>query len=230
MRSGSLLWVLLLWYSCSSKSEHPKGTATNELRVDTYEVTVGDFKKFTDETGYQTTADSLGWSGFWDPTQRQWTVLEGANWSLQDGHSIQEDSYPAVHMSYYDACAYCHWKKGRLPTAEEWDRIAGDTVLVGNVWQGLFPHIDQGVDGYTMRTAPVGQFTANAGGLYDLFGNVWEWTSSIDETKNQRIIKGGSFLCDYKVCQGYIPSRYQTTPDDSGLNHLGFRCVYDNKR
>jgi sulfatase modifying factor 1 len=107
--------------------------------------------------------------------------------------------------------------------------LAGDTVIVGNVWQGLFPYIDEGLDGYKVISAPVGQFMPNAKGYYDMFGNVWEWTSTLSPS-GQRIIKGGSFLCDYNVCQGYIPSKYQTTEDDSGLNHLGIRCLYEIKK
>ncbi|NNE37349.1 MAG: SUMF1/EgtB/PvdO family nonheme iron enzyme, partial [Gammaproteobacteria bacterium] len=105
-----------------------------------------------------------------------------------------------------------------------------DTVILGNIWEGLFPHVDQGIDGYTIQLAPRGQFQPNKDGYYDIFGNAWEWTTSIDPMKGERIIKGGSFLCDFNVCQGYIPSRYQTTADDSGLNHLGFRCVYQQSR
>ncbi len=197
------------------------------ILVDTFEVSVGDFALFVEATKYQTTADSFGWSGLWDLTNGEWSVGENANWKKHDGINEAPENVPVVHVSYRDACDYCAWKNGRLPSATEWDSYAGDTVIVGNVWQGLFPKVDEGLDGYKTVVAPVGSFTPNASGYHDLFGNVWEWTTTMDENKGERIIKGGSFLCDYNVCQGYIPSRYQTTADDSGLNHLGFRCVYD---
>lgn len=201
-----------------------------QIEVDKYEVGIAEFKVFVNETSYMTTADSLGWSGFFDPYSKNWVVAENANWLKPDGRKKIGNNYPVTQISYYDACAYCAWKSGRLPTAYEWDQIAGDSVIVGNVWEGVFPHVDNGEDGYEIKVAPRGLFAHNNNGLYDIFGNVWEWTSTRDSTKNERIIKGGSFLCDYNVCAGYIPSRYQTTPDDSGLNHLGFRCVYDLKR
>lgn len=198
-----------------------------ELKVDKYEVSIGEFGQFIKEQEYITTADSLKWSGFFDVVQRNWIVAQEANWEKPDGRKKLGVNYPVTQVSYYDACAYCKWKGGRLPTADEWDAIAGDTVITGNVWQGIFPYEDEGIDGYEISIAPRGQFAPTENGLYDIFGNVWEWTTSMDEEKNARIIKGGSFLCDYNVCAGYIPSKYQTTLDDSGLNHLGFRCVYN---
>lgn len=218
---------VILLTACLARNKDERTSAVSGLSADKYEVTVGEFREFVENTEYETTADSFGWSGFFNPASTEWDVLENANWELQDGKEVIPDTYPVVHVSYFDACAYCAWKGGRLPTAEEWDQLAGDSVILGNVWQGLFPHMDTGEDGYTTVSAPVGQFKPNVNGYHDMFGNVWEWTSTIDPTKQQRILKGGSFLCDYNVCQGYIPSRYQTTPDDSGLNHLGFRCVYE---
>lgn len=233
------LVVIITSISCTSKSTPPEqppkpapiramGDDVSHLRVDTFEITVRDFRLFVEETAYVTTADSFGWSGIWDTINGEWSIGDKANWQMHDGLQAASDDFPVVHVSYRDACQYCAWRGGRLPTATEWDAIAGDTVIVGNVWQGLFPRLDEGLDGYKSVVAPVGQFRPNVYGYYDLFGNVWEWTSTLDPRKGERIIKGGSFLCDYNVCQGYIPSRYQTTPDDSGLNHLGFRCVYEH--
>ncbi len=216
---------------CSCKHntsiEEANPVRLENLKVDKYEVGIGQFRQFLESKKYTTTADSLAWSGFFDPYSKEWVVAENANWEKPDGRQKIGDNYPVTQVSYYDACAYCQWKGGRLPTAAEWDQLAGDSVIVGNVWEGIFPHLDEGKDGYEIKVAPRGLFAHNKTGLYDIFGNVWEWTSTWDELKNERIIKGGSFLCDYNVCAGYIPSRYQTTPDDSGLNHLGFRCVYD---
>ncbi len=229
----SIFWALYIGIiTAFAASCHKKPTKTSEnvystLRADITEVTVADFRTFVHANNFTTTADSFGWSGYFNPAINNWEVLENANWLLQDGKNQKKDKYPVVHVSYRDACAYCHWKGGRLPTAQEWDQLAGDSVILGNIWQGLFPHIDEGKDGYKIQTAPVKSFPANKFGYYDMFGNVWEWTTTM-HPKGERIIKGGSFLCDYNVCQGYIPSRYQTTADDSGLNHLGFRCVYDS--
>ena len=224
-----LLVFTVIVLSCKSKSNSPT-VEQNDLSIaisaDTFEVSVGQFREFVEAKQYQTTADSFGWSGFFDLKINNWSIKEKANWEFQDGINKSDDNMPVVHVSYYDACAYCKWKGGRLPSADEWDLIAGDTVILGNVWQGLFPELDEGKDGYKTVTAPVGQFAPNEQGYYDIFGNVWEWTSTL-HSSGERILKGGSFLCDYNVCQGYIPSRFQKTADDSGLNHLGIRCIYD---
>lgn len=200
-----------------------------ELYADQYEVTIAGFAEFVQKNNITTTADSLKWSGVFDTETNNWEVVEHANWQKPTGTKSYKNNYPVTQISYYDATAYCNYKGGRLPTASEWDLIAGDKVIIGNVWEGLFPVLDEGKDGYKKKVAPVGKFTPNAYGLHDLFGNVWEWTSTIEKKSGMNIIKGGSFLCDYNVCSGYNPAQYQTTAKDSGLNHLGFRCVYEAK-
>ena len=227
----SLMFISLL--SCNNQINNE--SFNNELvlipqhqfSVNKYEITVTEFAQFVEEKNYTTTADSFKWSGVFSTEKNGWEVVEFANWQKPDGKTKAGQKQPVTHISYYDAEAFCSSKGGRLPTANEWDILAGDSIIVGNVWQGPFPVLDEGKDGYKKKTAPVGQFKANQFGLYDVFGNVWEWTSSTTP-QGQQIIKGGSFLCDYDYCSGFIPERFQTTEKDSGLNHLGFRCVYDN--
>lgn len=197
-----------------------------DLFVDRFEVSTYEFSSFINSRNYISTADSLGWSGVFNITLNEWEPIDHANWQKPDGVNNRQGEYPVSQISYYDACAFCEWKKGRLPTASEWDMIAGDEVIPGNIWQGVFPVHDTGEDGYEKRMAPRGSFTPNNLGIHDLFGNVWEWTSTVD-ANGQMIIKGGSFLCDQSFCSGYYPKKYQTTPKDSGLDHLGFRCVYE---
>lgn len=245
-----LIAFFVLWLmGCQQNIQPIDGYAVIErsgqtLYVDQTEVTIGSFRDFVMQTGYTTTSDSLGWSGVFATNQGGWIPVTRANWEKPLGQEIGAAQLPVTHVSYYDAVAYCSWKNGRLPTAEEWDAAAGEKITPGNVWEGPFPYHNSGKDGYLEEPAPVGQFEPNAVGLYDMFGNVWEWTSSnsersetgqfytngqlIDETAMKgKIIKGGSFLCDENYCAGYIPSKYQITPEDSGMNHLGFRCVYD---
>lgn len=195
------------------------------LHVNKYEVDIASFSAFIDSTNYISTADSLGWSGVYSDETKTWIPQKQANWLKQDGVNTFKPNYPVTQVSYYDACAFCKWKNGRLPTEDEWDRIAGDEMPAGNYWEGYFPIVDKGTDGYKIQAAPVGQFESNLHGLKDIYGNVWEWTST--EKNGQRVIKGGSFLCDINVCAGFTPGNHQLTDDDSGLNHLGFRCVFD---
>ena len=172
-----------------------------------------------------------------------WRVIDGASWKHPKGPGSDlkgRDRYPVVHIAYDDALAYAHWKGRDLPTEEEWEFAAraghtdakyewGDAPLNGhkpqaNTWQGVFPAIDTGADGYKARAAPVGCFPPSAYGLYDLSGNVWEWTKG-HYPDGSRLIKGGSFLCADNFCLRYRPAARQPGPPDTGQSHLGFRTV-----
>ncbi len=126
--------------------------------------------------------------------RRWWEWTPGADWRHPTGpESSIEDlgDHPVVQVSYTDATAFCDWAGVELPTEAEWEFAArggldgakfawGDedqqeTEPVANTWQGLFPVENTEVDGWT-RTAPVGSYPANGYGLFDMAGNVWEWT------------------------------------------------------
>lgn len=198
-----------------------------------------------------------------------WTV--GANWKQPNGpgSSIQgKDDDPVVHVSYEDAEAYCRWAGRRLPTEAEWERAArgeketgiyfwGDDASVlsqmANTWEGEFPLENTQEDGFERR-AKVKSYPPNDFGLYDMAGNVWEWTSDwyhIDYYKElkesntvavnpkgaavpynpnmpyaqEKVMKGGSFLCSDSYCASYRISSRMATSLDSALEHLGFRTV-----
>lgn len=124
------------------------------------------------------------------------------------------------------------------------DELRPNGKVVANWWQGVFPDNDSGEDGFRGR-APVMSFPANGYSLYDMTGNVWEWcydrfdeeyyqrspaaNPTGPETGNERVIRGGSFLCSENYCSNYrVAGRSFATPD-SGLNNLGFRCARDAK-
>lgn len=198
-----------------------------------------------------------------------WTI--GADWRHPNGpeSSIKgKDNYPVVQVSYEDALAYCEWANRRLPTEAEWELASragsygtiynwGDDVSVlekrANTWEGEFPVENTKADGFEFR-APVKSYPPNAYGLYDMAGNVWEWTSDwyntnyYKETKakntvlvnptgadspftpnnplaKERVIKGGSFLCSESYCASYRVSARMGSSMDSSLEHTGFRTV-----
>lgn len=199
-----------------------------------------------------------------------WRWVKGADWKHPEGpgSSIEgKDNYPVVQVSWDDANAYAKWAGKRLPTEAEWEFAAragranqpftwgNEAVEKGkpkaNIWQGHFPDKNTATDGYA-RLAPVKSFVANAFGLYDMAGNVWEWcadwytptyyqqvagttakdpagpASSYDPeepTVPKRVVRGGSFLCHASYCASYRVSARMKTSPDTGLEHTGFRCV-----
>jgi sulfatase modifying factor 1 len=203
-----------------------------------------------------------------------WSWVQGADWRHPKGPGshIDGDDYPVVHVSWDDAVAYAKWAGKRLPTEAEWEWAArgglenkiypwgNEHVEAGkpkaNSWQGRFPDKNSLKDQF-YDAAPVKSFPANAYGLYDMAGNVWEWCSdwykhdyystvnrkgsvenpqgpdtSFDPdepTVPKRVTRGGSFLCHDSYCSSYRVSARMKTSQDTGLSHTGFRCVKDKE-
>lgn len=202
-------------------------------------------------------------------TARQWVWTNGADWRHPEGpgSSLEgREQHPVVHVSWDDAAAYAKWAGGRLPTEAEWEFAArsgtsghrftwGDewpAKPLANTWEGEFPVTNSLVDG-AAGTAPVRSYPPNAAGLFDLAGNVWEWTadwyradtyaaradggevvnprgpaSALDPDsplEPRRVIRGGSFLCAPNYCASFRTSARRSTTQDSSLSHLGFRIA-----
>ncbi len=218
-------------------------------------VTVGEFAAFVRATGYKTDAERDAAGGVLDQKEGAWVAMRGADWRhpLGPRQPAARSDHPVTQVSWYDAVAFCHARGLRLPTEFEWERAArlgqtpdghvfgiGDPIELSehyrlNAWQGVFPLLNTGADGY-LGTSPVGAFGTAPSGLTDMAGNVWEWTSSWyipygsqgdPPSDAERVSRGGSFLCSPAFCEGYRASaRNHATPDTS-LENVGFRCAGD---
>jgi len=209
----------------------------------------------------------LGVPGHW------WQYQPGACWR----HPLGPDSdleglgdHPVVHIVWEDIEAYAQWAGLDLPTEAEWefaawggrsdceyawgDSLEPDGKLLANVWQGRFPFENTLADGW-MRTSPVGHYPPNGFGLYDMIGNVWEWTrdwwslssSGVLRTccvpqnprggprtgssdaaypkRPRKVLKGGSHLCAPSYCRRYRPAARHPQAIDTSTSHIGFRCI-----
>lgn len=203
-----------------------------------------------------------------------WSYVKGANWRHPSGprSSVKgRENYPVVQIAYEDAVAYAKWEGKRLPTEAEWEFAArgglagkpfvwGDQFRPNGKWmanthQGHFPDTDTGEDGF-IGIAPVAQYPANPYGLYDMAGNVWQWTSDwyrpdyykrlasiggvarnprgpetpfdpAEPAEPKKVHRGGSYLCTDQYCSRYIVGTRGKGEISTGTNHLGFRCVKD---
>jgi formylglycine-generating enzyme required for sulfatase activity len=208
-----------------------------------------------------------------DDVRSWWEYTPGAYWKRPAGPGTTvngRDRHPVVHVAYEDAETYATWAGKEVPTEAEWEHAArggleravfawGDEHFPGgkamaNTWQGEFPWQNLKLDGYE-GTSPVGSFPPNGHGLFDMCGNVWEWTSdwfSLPETHEttspccvprnprvdspaeshavgemipRRVIKGGSHLCAPNYCLRYRPAARQGEAIDTSTSHIGFRCI-----
>ncbi len=236
-------------------------------------VTNAGFAAFVAATGYVTEAERFGWAPVFrgllgdappppstGPTP-WWVPVDGASWRAPEGPGSDIEArpdHPVVQVSWADARSYAAWCGGRLPSEAEWEHAArggladprfpwgddepDDETIHANIWQGVFPHHDTARDGYA-GTAPVGSFAPNGAGLFDMAGNVWEWTSDAfrirslgrnARTRNrqaaetgEKVAKGGSFLCHISYCYRYRIAARMALTADSCASNVGFRVAYD---
>lgn len=216
--------------------------------IDKTPVTIAQFRKFINTTHYKTESEKFGDSGVFDFKTGEWSLIKGAYWEYPESKSKPKspDNHPVTQVSWNDAVAYCKWAKKRLPTKAEYDFAANNaettlrtyawgenTIENGkykaNFWQGSFPQYNSNEDGF-LTTSPVGYFGDNKLGLSDMGGNVWEWVQDWNPEKpTEKLQCGGSYLCDPKVCHGFKIGNISSTSPETGLMHIGFRCVKDMK-
>ena len=191
-----------------------------------------------------------------------WRFVDGACWRRPQGPGSDLaglDDHPVVHVCWADADAFADWAGKRLPTEAEWEfaargglegaeyawgnTLSPDGLVLANTWQGPFPHANSTADGW-FRTSPVRSFAGNGYGLFDMIGNVWEWTAddwSLPDRAGRvgrpccgpggvqaaprKVLKGGSHLCSPDYCKRYRPAARHPQAVDAPTGHVGFRCV-----
>lgn len=223
------------------------------FRIDRTEVTNRQFAAFVKATGYVTIAEREGAGAVFrapvelprglDDASQWWSMVRGADWRHPTGPTStidgREDN-PVVQLTLADVEQYAAWAGGRLPTGVEWERAArGEQTSpraplswayddgkspVANTWQGVFPLRDTGEDKHR-GLAPVGCYRANPFGLYDMIGNVWEWTSA-SHGDGAGVVRGGSYLCAENYCANFRPAAWQAQEEGLATSHIGFRLVY----
>ncbi len=205
-----------------------------------------------------------------------WSYVPKANWKHPEGAGSDlkgRGRHPVVQVAFEDAQAYAEWAGKALPTEAEWEFAArggldgaefvwGDDLTpsgkpMAKTWQGEFPWRNKARKRLE-RTAPVATYPPNGYGLYDMAGNVWQWTTdwyadrhvgkepgsccTMDNPRGapqsdsydprqpniripRKVVKGGSFLCAPSYCQRYRPAARHAQMVDSGMSHIGFRCI-----
>jgi formylglycine-generating enzyme len=193
-----------------------------------------------------------------DDWTRWWHWTPGAQWRHPEGPGSNlggRERHPVTHVAHADAVAYAEWAGKVLPTEEEWEYAARGGLdgavfpwgnefsprgkVMANTWHGPFPWRRE--TPRWERTSPVGSYPPNGYGLYDVAGNVWEWTADQfvepgseaasccapvpSQEELRYVTKGGSHLCAPSYCLRYRPAARQGQASRSSTSHVGFRCA-----
>ncbi|MEY5151454.1 MAG: hypothetical protein RLZZ551_3 [Actinomycetota bacterium] len=246
----------------------------NGFAISTTPVTNLEFGRFVVATKYKTVAEQESGSMVFEAppfgVEAQdlswWHFRQGACWHSPSGASstiVDKPHHPVVHIALRDALAFCEWVGCRLPNEIEWEYAARGSTrdtyawgndlhpngkMMANHWLGEFPSGPKPEN--IGATTAVGMYPKNHHGLFDMIGNVWEWTTSeffeghsmhaccgsqkkqdpLQEGGRLMVLKGGSYLCAENYCSRYRPSARIPQPEYFSASHIGFRIADDVER
>ena len=221
--------------------EAPRAMTVGAFRIMRFEVTQAAFAAFVAETGHETDPERRGFGYVWPG---RWQQRAGATWRDPQGDGAADQAltdHPVVQVSARDAEAFCRHYGLRLPQDAEWELAARGFDGRRYPWGARPPQdftrrpanfgttaccaADQS-DGHRL-TAPVGSYAAGRSpfGLWDMAGNVWEWTASRHPDRPDRVILRGGGWGNNPYC---LRTSYRhDNPADIGLDMVGFRCAAD---
>lgn len=221
---------------------------TDSFYIASTELTNASFKKFIDATGYITDAEHYKNALVFEPglEEFKWKEDSTANWRYPNGVSQggieHKMNHPVTTISYHDAQQYCLWTKLRLPTLEEWEIAsrAGATTTYfwgeeqkdirkyANIWHGRNHLQPDNTDGF-MYTANVASFLPNKWGIYDMYGNVFEFcTGTLPADKKRGKIahaRGGSWWCSKNACNFFNSVDIGRVNPRASFSNQGFRTA-----
>jgi formylglycine-generating enzyme required for sulfatase activity len=246
------------WWRAGVAAEGPPHPVeiSRPFDLGTHPVTVGQFRLFVEATGYRTDGERDGTGAYrWSPDRGQWDRAADCTW--RNPGFAQDDDHPVVCVSWNDAAQFCAWWSGRenrrcrLPTEAEWEYAcrAGTTTAfhcgaalgshLAN-FDGGSPHGGAAPGPYLRRTSKVGSFPANAFGLHDMHGNVYEWCADwLDlgyygrsprkdprgpDQGAERVVRGGAWNTIAARCRSACRKGGRV---DFRINRRGFRVVAD---
>ena len=224
----------------------PRRVRLRAFEIARTETTNREFEAFVRATGYVTDAERRHDAMTFRPPlpEFRWIRDPTASWRFPNGRKgggIEgKETHPVTTISYADALAYCRWAEARLPSLDEWEAacragtttdyaFGSDRKAIGryaNVWHGRDHRKPDLSDGY-LTTSPVGSFKPNPLGLYDMYGNVFEFCSGriVGDRPTRRHARGGSWWCSANACCFFNSADVGTVDLHASFSNQGFRVA-----
>jgi formylglycine-generating enzyme len=225
----------------------PRAVRLTAFEIARTDTTNREFEAFVSATGYITDAERMHNAMIFKPGLKefQWVCDPSASWRYPNGKTrggiADKMNHPVTGISFHDAVAYCKWAGVRLPSLDEWEVacragtttdyfFGSDPELIGkyaNIWHGRNHLKADYSDGY-MYTSPVGSFLPNPIGLYDVYGNVFQFCSGkLPGDKSGRTVhaRGGSWWCSVNACCFFNSVDIGKMDIDASFSNQGFRVA-----